>query len=251
MKTRNAGPRNTKTGDVKEKPEKQSESPAAGSAPSPANTREITPKDVRRMQLSYLEKSDGTLAVDNMRDGSKIQIREFFQRPDVQKMLDLPKDDGEAKPKAGKHLVEQAFRLIGQIKAFAVSRAVKALSKEQIDSIMLYDPEEMELLVPVTVRFLEKRGPDWLREWNEDVEFFVVFLSVEIGKFAKLRTLINRQERLQNSNVPRPAPTLLTPERPAPMDNPPATAPPETEAKSPVENDIEALDNAGLEASPA
>lgn len=182
-------------------------------AETPSITSERAPEGERR-SIAWYEK-DGKIQWDKMRKSTQEALREFLARPDVWKELEVARPEKPPRTIVGEPLVAQAYNLLGRFESFLAQR-LTGCSQEQADKIMLFDEEEKAMLVPVTVRLINKRGPDWLAEWNEEIEFGIAFLSIQMGKMVALRVIVEREARRRRENVPPPTP-ILVPDAP-PVD---------------------------------
>jgi hypothetical protein len=177
---------------------------------------------------------DGRIQWDGMRDATKEALREFVQRPDLWEGLEIKKPEeagGTLEPRkiVGDELVSRAYDFLGRFEQF-VAKRYTGCSDEIAEKVFAFDEEEKAALVPVTVRLINKWGPDWLAKFNDEVEFAITLLSIQMSKMAMLRTFMERERRMKAQNVP--APVLLRPEKPEEAPTAPATVKAEPERKA-------------------
>jgi hypothetical protein len=182
-------------------------------ATPPVTDSKPTPTGGVRRSIAWYEDDKGKIDLDKMQERTRTAFKEFLSRPDVWKTFDVEKPAGAQKVLVGKDLVERVYEFMGQGIAFMAARS--GVTKEQAEMIFVYDREELDALVPVTVRLINKRGPDWLTQWNEEIEFGITFISIQVSKFFMLRALIINMEKQKKKNAPPPPPTsILVPDKP-------------------------------------
>jgi hypothetical protein len=201
-----------------------------------------TPKTGPERKTVAWYEEDGKIDWSRMRSASQDTLREFLQRPDVWEGLKIEKKaEIPSRELIKSDTVAAAYELLGKIEVFLAQRAT-GCSQELAEKVCLFDEEDERMLVPATVKLINKRGPDWFALWNEEVEFGFLFLSIQMQKIFILKKLAKKETQARRDNAPAPAPVLLIPKKPpvetepeepespeSPVDPEPVAAPPVTD----------------------
>lgn len=195
-----------------------------------------------RRAFAFFEK-DGKVLWERMRPSTKEQLKEFFNRKDVIDNLNLKPKEGTASTRniLSPETVKKIYMFLGWLQSMLGRMATK-LPKDVVDKIMLFDDEELNMVVMPSVKMINKYGPDWLSGYNEDCEFLGAVISVIVSKIFLLRKTAVDYYRQQDSNAP-PQPTRIKPD-PAKDIHVAAVAPdPNQSTGTPTaENDLETQD---------
>jgi hypothetical protein len=96
-------------------------------------------------------------------------------------------------------------------------------SDEIASKVWVFDEEEKAALIPPTAAMLAKHGPSWLSTFDVEIEFCVIFFSLQMSKFMMMKTLLERERKNNRSNLPQPTPIsqpIFTPESPSGPEEP-------------------------------
>jgi hypothetical protein len=192
----------------------------------------LTEGGEERKSVAWYEK-DGKILWDRMRPSTRDALKEFLERDDVIKALEVKRPEGPPKKLVGESLVARGYKLTGTVESFIAQKSLKA-PKEIADKVMLFDDEELEVVVPPTVRLLNRYGADWIETYGDWVELGIGLTSIQLSKFAMLRALLDREERKAKN---APAPLLLTPQKAEETPAPPQV--PEKPSEGTDHRDVE------------
>lgn len=145
-----------------------------------------------RKSVAWYEK-DGKILWERMRPSTREALKEFLQRDDVLKALEVKRPEVQKKL-VGESLVERTYKLVGKVESFVAQKSLKA-PKEIADTAMCFDEDELNVVVPPTVRLLNKYGAEWIESYGDWLELGIGLTSIQVSKFAMLRALLDREEK--------------------------------------------------------
>lgn len=177
----------------------------------PETTTRAEVQGEERKSVAWYER-DGKILWERMRPSTREALKEFLERDDVVKALEVKRPEAPPKKLVGESLVTRGYRLVGQAESFIAQKSLKA-PKDIADLAMLFDDEELEVVVPPTVRLLNQYGAEWVEKWGDWVELGVSLTTIQLSKFAMLKSLLDKEERKAKN---RPEVVEIRREDPAP-----------------------------------
>jgi hypothetical protein len=179
-----------------------------------------------RKSIAWYESDDGKIVWERMRETSKDALRDFLKKPEVWDGLKIEKPTLTAqgtpstKPLVSGEVISRAYDFLGKFESFLFQRATKC-SDEIASKVWVFDDEEKAALIPATAAILAKHGPEWLSGFDVEIEFCVIFFSLQMSKFMTMKTLLERERKNGKGNRPPVIPIsqpMFVPEVPVPEE---------------------------------
>lgn len=157
--------------------------------------------------------SDGKLDFDGMRAGTKEKLRELIIDPEVARAV------GVSAPSAVQSEInviapetcKMFFNSLAKVEALVLAKKMRASQEFALEHLEFTEKELEELSKP-TARIINKRAPDWLVKFQDEIALCMMIVTFSSAKIQVLREAAkaNRPQRVPEMRV--------TPEPPKPTE---------------------------------
>jgi hypothetical protein len=152
--------------------------------------------------ISYKE-VDGKIAWDDMRDTQKENVKEFYARPDVQAVLEVPAEKKEDKPEFGDDEASALLDFLQPVLAIGSSKIFKVPHEITVQAYV-FDDHMRKKLNPRMAKLLNKWGPSVFKAYKDEIGFGLVMLSCVSAQTKHMRILHDKSKRAKVTPISVP-----------------------------------------------
>jgi len=163
-----------------------------------------TAQSMDRISLNFFVTEDGKVDVSRMRESMKTRIKETL--PQLISEF-APKDQADQMIQAiPASWVDTLYDGIGSLEAVIFSK-VLGIDPAVAQQVFTFNPLEKEKLIPPTQNVLNKRMPDWLLKYKDEVALVMMLTMMTIAKiqiakqFAAMNQAIPAREQVSSAPV--------------------------------------------------
>lgn len=203
-------------------------SPAAGAGKPLAFDLEDGPRERKKEnRLNLTLTPDGYLDLDALRDSSRPKVLRALEHGSVRRQLELPPAPaaGSSSTKADPFFTPaqmgQVLDVFGMIQ-MVVAQRVWGVDEATARAIVPYTRDEKTLIAPSLANIANKRSPEWLKKYADEITLVMMLGSITGQKIAALNDAITKAHPpagAPRAAAPPPAPA------PAPTPTPNNAAP--------------------------
>ncbi len=168
----------------------KSEKTAPKAAPAPAVSTAPTPEKESNIErrLSIPLDKNGDILVENMREGTKNDLKGLFLDPKNAKKLGISPESAPGKSEAlPAELMYPLVAGLSWLEVLAVKRFTDA-PREVIDRVVPFSHEEVQLLAPKVGAVLDKYGAgNYLAKYKEEVDLAGWMIALTVRKITAIR----------------------------------------------------------------
>lgn len=158
--------------------------PGSSPTPEPGKTARPEPAESPLTRLAIPLGSDGKVAVDRMRQGTRDQLAAMLKDGDLARSLGVA--PAETTAVIPPQLIAPVINALSQIEMIVVSRLTHAPA-DLVIKIAAYTPEEKDMLAEPVATVLNKYGGKVLGKWGDEVTLAVLLISLTASKVAAIQ----------------------------------------------------------------